>query len=131
MGEASLSIERDENIVFDDLGALIASTRWISTHDEGIAEWMKNARLAYQIDRANVIDADRVCVLVFWMLVALLSKTSSDGANGTIPVPRRGAHICRMRRRRATVARLTRPVGSAGLQYRAEAASRRASYSRG
>jgi len=59
-----MSIERDENIVFDDLGTLIASTRWISTHDEGIAEWMKNARLAYQIDRANVIDADRVCVLL-------------------------------------------------------------------
>lgn len=39
-----MSIERDEKIVFDDLGTLIASTRWISTHDEGIAEWMKNAR---------------------------------------------------------------------------------------
>jgi hypothetical protein len=64
MGEASMSIERDENIVFDDLGTLIASTRWISTHDEGIAEWMKNARLAYQIDGANVIDADRVSVLL-------------------------------------------------------------------
>jgi len=61
MGEASMSIERDENIVFDDLGTLIASTRWILTHDEGIAEWMKNARLAYQIDRANVIMDKEFC----------------------------------------------------------------------
>ena len=40
-----MSIERDENIVFDDLGTLIVSTRWISTQDEGIPEWMKNAGL--------------------------------------------------------------------------------------
>ena len=59
-----MSIERDQNIVFDDLGTLIASTRWISTHDEGIAEWRKNARRACQVDRAKVPDADRVCVLL-------------------------------------------------------------------
>jgi hypothetical protein len=60
-----MPIERDSNIVFDDQGTLIASTRWISTHDEGIAEWMKNARRAYQVDRANVADADRISVLLF------------------------------------------------------------------
>lgn len=32
----------------------MASTRWISTHDEGLAEWLKNARRAYQVDRSNV-----------------------------------------------------------------------------
>ena len=33
-----MTIERVGKIFFDDLGPLIASTRWISTHDEGIAE---------------------------------------------------------------------------------------------
>ena len=60
-----MSIERVRTIVFDDLGTLTASTRWISTHDEGIAEWLKNTRRAYQIDRANVAEQDRVCVLLF------------------------------------------------------------------
>ena len=60
-----MAIERVGKIFFDDLGTLIASTRWISTHDEGIAEWLKNTRRAYQIDRANVPEQDRICVLLF------------------------------------------------------------------
>jgi hypothetical protein len=59
-----MPIERDSSIDFHNQGTLIASTRWISTHDEGIAEWMKNARRAYQADRANVVDADRISVLL-------------------------------------------------------------------
>lgn len=58
-----MAIERDASIVFENQGTLIASTRWISTHDEGIAEWLKNVRAAYQVDRANVGEANRICVL--------------------------------------------------------------------
>jgi hypothetical protein len=60
-----MAIERVGRIFFDDLGTLMASTRWISTHDEGIAEWLKNARLAYQGDRSNVDEQDRICILLF------------------------------------------------------------------
>jgi hypothetical protein len=60
-----MAIERVGRIFFDDLGTLMASTRWISTHDEGIAEWLKNARLAYQGDRSNVDEQDRFCILLF------------------------------------------------------------------
>jgi hypothetical protein len=60
-----MTIERVGKIFFDDLGTLVASTRWISTHDEGIAEWLKNARRAYQVDRSNVREEDKVCVLLF------------------------------------------------------------------
>jgi hypothetical protein len=59
-----MTIERVGKIFFDDLGTLIASTRWISTHDEGIAEWLKNTRRAYQMDRANVTESDRICILL-------------------------------------------------------------------
>jgi hypothetical protein len=65
MGVVKMAIERVGKIFFDDLGTLIASTRWISTHDEGIAEWLKNTRRAYQIDRANVAEQDRICILLF------------------------------------------------------------------
>jgi len=60
-----MSIERDEPISFHEEGTLNAVTRWLSTHDEGIAEWLKNARRAYQVDRANVAEQDRVAVLLF------------------------------------------------------------------
>jgi hypothetical protein len=59
-----MSIERDKEIVFHEEGTLDAVTRWISSHDEGIAEWLKNARRAYQPDRGNVADADRVAVIL-------------------------------------------------------------------
>lgn len=59
-----MSIERDSQIKFHELGTLNAVTRWISSHDEGIAEWLKNARRAYQLDRANVDEKHRAAVLI-------------------------------------------------------------------
>src|SRR5438046_6011978 len=59
-----MAIERDESIIFHEQGTLNAVTRWISTHDEGIAEWLKNTRRAYQVDRANVSEPDKICVLL-------------------------------------------------------------------
>src|SRR6266404_4941344 len=59
-----MSIERDKEIIFHEEGTLNAVTRWISSHDEGIAEWLKNVRRAYQPDRANVADADRVALIL-------------------------------------------------------------------
>ncbi len=60
-----MTIERDDQIQFHPQGTLTAVTRWVSVHDEGIAEWLKNARRAYQPDRANVSDEDKVAVLLF------------------------------------------------------------------
>ncbi len=57
-------IERDETIRFHEQGTLIAVTRWISSHDEGLAEWLKNVRRAYQADRAAVAEEDRCAVLL-------------------------------------------------------------------
>ncbi|HET9199052.1 MAG TPA: Ig-like domain-containing protein [Solirubrobacterales bacterium] len=57
-------IERDDAIRFHEQGTLDAVTRWISSHDEGIAEWLKNVRRAYQADRAGVADGDRSAVLL-------------------------------------------------------------------
>ncbi len=60
-----MSIERDENgIEFHELGTLRSLTRWISTHAEGLAEWLKNVRRAYQSDRASVPEELRVAVLL-------------------------------------------------------------------
>src|SRR5260370_19841373 len=47
------------------LGTLQSVTRWIRGHEEGLAEWLKNARRAYQSDRANVAEQHRVAVLLF------------------------------------------------------------------
>jgi hypothetical protein len=60
-----MAIERDRRIKFHELGTLTSVTRWIRTHDEGLAEWLKNARRAYQPDRANVDEDHRVAVLLF------------------------------------------------------------------
>jgi hypothetical protein len=59
-----MTIERNETIRFHEQGTLDAVTRWIATHHDGIAEWMKNARRQYQIDRANVSDDHRVAILL-------------------------------------------------------------------
>jgi len=66
-------IERDAQIKFHEQGTLNAVTRWIATHDEGIAEWLKNARRAYQTDRASVSEEHRVAIL-------LLKDKDSRGA---------------------------------------------------
>ena len=60
-----MSIERDEQIRFHELGTLTSVTRWIRSHDEGVAEWLKKARRAYQPDRANVAEQHRAAVLLF------------------------------------------------------------------
>src|SRR5919109_1321718 len=59
-----MSIERSEAIRFHEQGTLNAVTRWIASHDEGIAEWFKNVRRQYQVDRANVPHRQRVAVLL-------------------------------------------------------------------
>jgi hypothetical protein len=59
-----MSVERDPNITFDPEGTLRATTRWVSHHEEGLAEWLKNVRRAYQIDRANVSDEHRVAAIL-------------------------------------------------------------------
>ena len=61
-----MSIERDSGgIKFHELGTLTSVTKWIRTHDEGLAEWFKNARRAYLQDRANVLEEHRTAVLLF------------------------------------------------------------------
>lgn len=66
-----MSIERNEPIRFHEKGTLDAVTRWIATHHDGIAEWFKNVRRQYQVDRANVGEDHRVAVL--------LLKDAKDG----------------------------------------------------
>ena len=60
-----MNIERDPQIRFHELGTLISVTRWIRTNDEGVAEWLKNVRRAYQPDRANVSEENRCAALLF------------------------------------------------------------------
>jgi len=60
-----MSIERDPTIRFHETGTLISVTRCIRSHDEGIAEWLKNTRRAYQPDRANVEEKHRAALLIF------------------------------------------------------------------
>ena len=59
-----MTIERDPRLRFHGQGTLVAVTRWISRHDEGLAEWLKNTRRAYQPDRADVAEAHRVCAIL-------------------------------------------------------------------
>jgi hypothetical protein len=60
-----ISIQRDPGIRFHELGTLTSVTRWVSSHDEGIAEWLKNSRRAYQRDRADVKETHRTALLLF------------------------------------------------------------------
>src|SRR5256712_14189502 len=73
-----MSIERNEPIRFHEQGTLEAVTRWIAAHHDGIAEWMKNVRRQYQVDRANVAVDHRVGVL--------LLKDAKDGKPACIGV---------------------------------------------
>ena len=56
-------------------GTLDAVTRWVATHAEGLAEWMKNIRRQYQPDRAAVADYHRVATLL--LRVARLQHSQS------------------------------------------------------
>lgn len=73
-----MSIERNEPIRFHEKGTLEAVTRWIATHHDGIAEWLKNVRRQYQVDRANVAENHRVA--------ALLLQDACDGKAARIGV---------------------------------------------
>src|SRR5712692_6734419 len=59
-----MAIERDPTIKFHEQGTLNSVTRWIGSHDEGLAEWFKNVRRAYQPDRADVAEKHRTAVLL-------------------------------------------------------------------
>ncbi|MFI5092981.1 MAG: hypothetical protein ACHQIK_06030 [Candidatus Acidiferrales bacterium] len=59
-----MNIERNEPIRFHEKGTLEAVTRWIATHHDGTAEWLKNVRREYQVDRANVAENHRVAALL-------------------------------------------------------------------
>lgn len=59
-----MSIERNEPIRFHEKGTLEAVTRWIASHHDGVAEWLKNVRRQYQVDRANVAENHRVAALL-------------------------------------------------------------------
>lgn len=59
-----MNIERNEPIRFHEKGTLEAVTRWMATHYDGMAEWLKNVRRQYQIDRANVGSKHRVGVIL-------------------------------------------------------------------
>lgn len=73
-----MSIERNEPIRFHEKGTLEAVTRWIATHHDGIAEWLKNVRREYQVDRANVAENHRVA--------ALLLQDARDGKPARIGI---------------------------------------------
>jgi hypothetical protein len=73
-----MSIERNEPIRFHEKGTLEAVTRWIATHHDGVAEWLKNVRRQYQVDRANVAENHRVA--------ALLLQDARDGKPARIGV---------------------------------------------
>lgn len=62
--ENKYEIERDKKIRFHELGTLQAVTAWITGHEDGFAEWMKNIRRTYAEDRDNVLGENRVSVLL-------------------------------------------------------------------
>lgn len=57
-------IERDSEIRFHVEGTLKSITRWVNTHEDGIAEWLKNTRRAYCEDRTNVAPSHRIAILL-------------------------------------------------------------------
>lgn len=59
-----MPIERDPKPEFHTLGTLISVTQWISSHEDGFAEWLKNTRRAYQPDRANVSPQNSVAIIL-------------------------------------------------------------------
>lgn len=59
-----MPIERDSDIEFDPDGTLRATTSWISKHDEGLAELLKNVRYAYLPNRADVEQNHHVAAIL-------------------------------------------------------------------
>lgn len=60
-----MSIERDSTILIEPEGNLRATTSWISKHDEGLAELLKNVHYAYLPNRANVDTKHHVAAILF------------------------------------------------------------------
>lgn len=77
-----MSIERDTQILFDPDGTLRATTSWISKHDEGLAELLKNALYAYHPHRANVADRHYVAAI----LLADGEETAASARIGVLDV---------------------------------------------
>lgn len=88
-----MTIERDDQIRFHEQGTLTAVTRWVANHDEGIAEWLKNVRRAYQSDRADVAEEDRVAVLLLKDedLTGLARVAVLDVGGAALELPDRGS----------------------------------------
>lgn len=59
-----MSIDRDQSIRFHEQGTLVAVTRWVTDHHDGVSEWLKNARSAYQAGRGNVEQKHQAAVLL-------------------------------------------------------------------
>lgn len=59
-----IEIERDEKIQLHIKGTLKSITRWVTIHEQGISEWLKNTRRAYFPDRADILPQYRVAVLL-------------------------------------------------------------------
>ena len=59
-----MSEHQDRRLPINDEGVLRTFTKWISSHEEGIAEWLKNVRRAYREDRANVADEHRATLIL-------------------------------------------------------------------
>ena len=49
-----MSIERDARIEFHEAGTLISVTRWIRSHDEGIAEWLGSPDLLISREEQSI-----------------------------------------------------------------------------
>ncbi len=79
-----MAIERDPELEFHKQGTLNAVTRWMATHDEGVAEWLKNVRRAYQQDRANVGEEHRIALLLLKDPDLLSVDGTKDGRIGLL-----------------------------------------------
>lgn len=60
-----MAIERDANTLIHEEGNLRATTSWISKHDEGLAELLKNVRYAYLPNRADVEAKHHIAAVLF------------------------------------------------------------------
>ena len=67
-----MNIERDDKITWHDVGTLDSVTRWITSHDEGLAELLKNVRSQYQVGRADVPEE-------LWVTLILLKDEDAAG----------------------------------------------------
>ena len=79
-----MAIERDPQLEFHKQGTLNAVTRWMATHDQGVAEWLKNVRRAYQQDRANVREEHRVAIVLMKDPDLLAAGETKEGRIGLL-----------------------------------------------